>query len=200
MCVFVFPTLSLKFSRICLSKKGLQRSAPFRNAWFHSSQKRLLTKGRQNMFIGLLRQTNKQSILSLSSGYYYICFCNMSMTYQGLRVWVGWRSSLWPGHTAAPLRSPYTEKLRWCLVGTDPVNWLLWWTWCRVQQGYIYYTGQHRNTLQTGTAAALDWLTWTRPPSSSRPNWRPPHVCDSEPGYRKCKVSNVLFCRKCVFA
>lgn len=31
VCV-CFPTLSLKFSRICLSRNGLQRSAAFRNA------------------------------------------------------------------------------------------------------------------------------------------------------------------------
>lgn len=36
-------TLSLKFSRICLSRKGLERSAAFRKAWIQSSQKRLLT-------------------------------------------------------------------------------------------------------------------------------------------------------------
>lgn len=43
-------TFSLKFSRICRRRKGLKRSAAFRNAWIHSSQNWLLTANRTDIW------------------------------------------------------------------------------------------------------------------------------------------------------
>lgn len=70
MCVY-FLTLSLKFSKICLSRKGLQRSEAFRNAWIQSSQNLLLTGG-ENIFIRLLNLHRHKILCTISTHQVYI--------------------------------------------------------------------------------------------------------------------------------
>lgn len=186
-----FLTLSLKFSRICLSRKGLHRSAPLRNAWIQSSQKRLLTGG-ENFFIRILdsTETQRDSVHVMP----YLCW----------RMWVGWWSSLWSGWCVCLLWQPYTEKLLWCLVGTDPANWPLWWTW-HLTDGQLHLHENKRVTCQV--SSNLDYpvgvvtgdvtkLTWTHQPLSFHLNYSAPHLCDSAPVYRTFDGLNALFQKK----